>query len=737
MSNLLDNIPAIQDRTETSPINLEQIIRPNKPIDGYGKEPEARDFPPATGYEQLTEIDQKGREEEVRDTSSSVSYGLSRELDQNGRDEEVRDTPPADGYAAKDIPLRLGEHIGGSRYDRARKLTETADTDDDDKNNDSKKTPKDNIPAWQKPYVIIHDDDPKISSLMRQRIESKKPENLEDKWHLFHHLPNSYLKYSLVASSPTREKAQEMIPIHAVSLNHDIKFSLVHDPSNPDKPIEQFHVRRLYKTKRPLLVAGPFNSNEEALKHMATNPLDILNFRPEPGYGEALLYTVSIAERKGGPTWRENDRDVKPEEFMDTFGFRGVEFGLWNNQEDRRVLLNQSYDSLLDLADLLGIQPKAISLDGSLGLAFGARGAGYFSAHYECGHTVINLTKTRGAGALAHEWFHALDCHLGRLESKLNPETLAQNISMGEGPEKWSTEPAIPIHNNKQNFDSTTNFLWDLRQTMSTKLINFTDDITHVKALEEDSRQNFLKAWERMVKIVFPNVPDKDTVTIDNILKKLIDYPEPVTIHSQGVKTNRKGIPYYSKGYLSNNSFNQLNELLGIHNKGKTGFISSTNEKSKGILYNLVEDYKSWSFNKERLENASNNISSTKWITTDFTKEAGKLDAKRSVPYWTKQREKGARAFSAFIQDLADDRGYTNTFLTAATRNSYFEELNHTPRPYPEDEERLAINNEFQKVFDKLKNLAILKPVNDPPQDNKSDHISSPANNQSNFSFRP
>ena len=43
------------------------------------------------------------------------------------------------------------------------------------------------------------------------------------------------------------------------------------------------------------------------------------------------------------------------------------------------------------------------------GLAFGARGHGKAAAHYEPGRRVVNLTKTQGAGCLAHEWFHAWD----------------------------------------------------------------------------------------------------------------------------------------------------------------------------------------------------------------------------------------------------------------------------------------------------------------------------------------
>lgn len=62
-------------------------------------------------------------------------------------------------------------------------------------------------------------------------------------------------------------------------------------------------------------------------------------------------------------------------------------------------------------------------MGGTLGLAFGARGRGGVHpalAHYEPYKTVINLTKSKGAGSLGHEWFHALDNALARTNGRLD-----------------------------------------------------------------------------------------------------------------------------------------------------------------------------------------------------------------------------------------------------------------------------------------------------------------------------
>ena len=101
--------------------------------------------------------------------------------------------------------------------------------------------------------------------------------------------------------------------------------------------------------------------------------------------------------------------DTTPEAFMETFRPYGVEFGNW--QTDRAACLNQTHDALLDLAGVVGLDAAALTFGGRLALAFGARGHGKAAAHYEPGRRVINLTKTQGAGCLAHEWFHAWDHH--------------------------------------------------------------------------------------------------------------------------------------------------------------------------------------------------------------------------------------------------------------------------------------------------------------------------------------
>ncbi|MCW3436214.1 LPD5 domain-containing protein [Escherichia coli] len=159
---------------------------------------------------------------------------------------------------------------------------------------------------------------------------------------------------------------------------------------------------------------GGFESARDAHDYVRTHRDELVN-------QVKALREVSREEQRNatnrdrtGPERRKGD--VSPEQFSDAFGFRGVQFGNYVEGPRRQADLNRAYDSLHDLAEVLNVPTKALSLNGRLGLAFGARGKGKAAAHYEPGEVAINLTKGNGPGALAHEWFHSLDNYFGRYD---------------------------------------------------------------------------------------------------------------------------------------------------------------------------------------------------------------------------------------------------------------------------------------------------------------------------------
>ena len=165
------------------------------------------------------------------------------------------------------------------------------------------------------------------------------------------------------------------------------------------------------KGKPNIVVESGFKSSKEALDYLNEH-MDELQAKYRNMKDSTSIGFAPNGERKG-KDWR-GGKDVSAEDFRNTFGFRGVEFGNWANQQERQRALNQAYDAFMDLSEATGISPRGLSLGGELGMAFGARGGGGAAAHYEPGKVVINLTKTQGAGTLAHEWWHAIDNYFSR-----------------------------------------------------------------------------------------------------------------------------------------------------------------------------------------------------------------------------------------------------------------------------------------------------------------------------------
>lgn len=140
------------------------------------------------------------------------------------------------------------------------------------------------------------------------------------------------------------------------------------------------------------------NANMEAATERVIKAREAIDFRRETN------------DPRNGP--RRRTGDVTPDDFMEMFGFSGVQFGNYVEGARRQEDLNNTWDSLMDLAEAIECDPSSLSIGGKLALAFGARGKGgkgAAAAHYEPGETVINLTKGNGAGCFAHEWFHAVD----------------------------------------------------------------------------------------------------------------------------------------------------------------------------------------------------------------------------------------------------------------------------------------------------------------------------------------
>jgi hypothetical protein len=162
-----------------------------------------------------------------------------------------------------------------------------------------------------------------------------------------------------------------------------------------------------YVTKGYSILQTNLESREAALKW-------VQDFARQRSKGGKVRFTPPQLEhvKRTGPDYRSG-QEITGQHYLETFGFRGGEFGNWMNQNDRQASLNMGFEALKDLAAALQISDKDIAYQGTLAIAFGARGSGNAAAHYEPLRKVINLTKMHGAGSLAHEWWHGFDDYLG------------------------------------------------------------------------------------------------------------------------------------------------------------------------------------------------------------------------------------------------------------------------------------------------------------------------------------
>jgi hypothetical protein len=127
------------------------------------------------------------------------------------------------------------------------------------------------------------------------------------------------------------------------------------------------------------------------------------------------------------------DTRTSEEMLLEDFNFSGIEYGNWLNNKEADEHMWYAYTSMSDLATALDLPKRALSLGGSLGLAFGSRGLGGKGAavaHFEPSNAAINLTRMKGAGSLGHEYSHALGNYFAKLVSPLGTD-MFRGLSAG------------------------------------------------------------------------------------------------------------------------------------------------------------------------------------------------------------------------------------------------------------------------------------------------------------------
>jgi hypothetical protein len=574
----------------------------------------------------------------------------------------------------------LGEKIGGARKDTALSTGK------------SKKTKStDNRPTWAKRYTI-------------SEIVSSTNSNETGKWVIEDSKKTDWKgSPKKLGMFDSEQEAKDMLPVVAVGLKHR-----VYARRDGESGFEIW--RQINDVKRVKVVNKVFDTKQDAQTYLIENANNILE--TSTTFGELDLPRPENTVRKG---IERRKGDAKDTDFMKVFGFRGVEFGNWNNQEERQQLLNDAYDGLLDLAEVLKIPAKAISLNGDLALAFGARGQGLSSAraHYEPAKVVINLTKMNGAGSLAHEWWHAFDHYLARQDGIASAEWTVdadgtRSLKISNSSKDRMVSHGFS-HRNSSVREDVRNAYTDLMKTMSTKAEQYVEDVQAVDKFvgqsrgrvkeqldslrEELSRQRDPKYYKRHNK----PASTEQLIIFDTISQKLINGELLETEWRTDVK-NKSASGIFSGARWTNDALEQLGEIYKSV-RGRSGF----SKDQDAVLDRLRSAMNSYANRLKMLADAQKEVSKTRKIPTKFVMDAKNLDEGRGSDYWTTPHELSARAFQGFVEDKITENNGRSPFLNHAPENAAIETPWGWMRPYPHGDERKAINAKFSDLVDTLK----------------------------------
>ena len=126
------------------------------------------------------------------------------------------------------------------------------------------------------------------------------------------------------------------------------------------------------------------------------------------------LYIEKNVIREGGKNYNDLSVSDIQNKLEKEYQFKALQYGNSMPEDERGYHTKWTLESFSDLSEILNIPVEQVTINGKLGMAYGARGkAGWGSggavAHYEPDTKMINLTRAAGYGSLAHEWGHFMD----------------------------------------------------------------------------------------------------------------------------------------------------------------------------------------------------------------------------------------------------------------------------------------------------------------------------------------
>ncbi len=349
--------------------------------------------------------------------------------------------------------------------------------------------------------------------------------------------------------------------------------------------------------------------------------------------------------QEGGATL---SRPAAGDDYLNTFHFRGGEFGNWMNEQDRQVSMNMGYIALVNLAYILGISDENISLK-NLAIAFGARGHSAARAHYEPSRNVINLTKMTGAGSLAHEWGHALDAYLGE-------------IATGSASLYTGTSP----YRRKVKFDAMEKVIHAMKYKPAVRVIN------HKEIYEQgvEKCRRYLLGW-------LSGFESTDLEEGKKIVEELLTNP-PSCAHADD--------PTILK-------LSALRKSVRKHGIPKSDRETIAYKVACTVYYPKKSLLEKGEVEETKTEDYSTYFKGSKKFDGIYSKNGG---------YWSSPEEMFARAFDCYVKDKLEEAGIKDTYLSGYADAFHIKDGGEDIYAYPTGEERKALNVLFDELIEEI-----------------------------------
>lgn len=479
-----------------------------------------------------------------------------------------------------------------------------------------------------------------------------------------------------------KEGAAQVVKGHNYNTNEDVFFIRINDrTANRDTYYKTQEAAEVAITKmKPWFLLGKngyvrdqFDTETEAVEAARV----VVKRESKTGISDKGT-AVEMAERTGEARRLEGE-DITSDRLQEAFGFKGVNFGNWMkgeaNQAERQLHLNHAYDSFMDLAEILDVPPQAMSLNGMLGLAIGAQGTGAYAAHFVPGVNEINLTRTSGAGSLAHEFGHALDHYF------------ATQAGLAAAKEPFLTEHTHGI--SADGYKLTGSFqkvkaLGDIRPEITGHFVTIVDAMNKRQITPEEIETRRQAATEKAEK------------NVAGWLKAIaVDFRAPRNADTAGEEFDRLAARIKAldlgEGKVSAGGTTHISpavaELRDLYKQQNGRLYPLDNIKSlQANLDHLVYLNSDQAAEKDHIPQATG---------TDFAKNAAELDkGKGGKKYWSTNLEKFARAFDAYVSD---------TLAEKAAKNSYLSHAGRSGETVPQGTERTAINKAFDALVAEVK----------------------------------